>query len=69
MIMPMNEPLKERRRISYVSLVESAMRSANQLFASKDAAARSAASRVLSDLQKLRTEMPARRRDDDGKIK
>jgi hypothetical protein len=45
------------------------MRSANQLFASKDAAARSAASRVLSDLQKLRTEMPARRRDDDGKIK
>jgi hypothetical protein len=60
----MNEKTKERRRVSHVSLVDTAMRSANQLFASKDANTRSAASRVLSDLQKLRAEMPNRRQDD-----
>jgi hypothetical protein len=69
MILYMSEPIKERRRVSYSTLLESAMRSANQLFSSKDAVARSAASRVLSDLQKLRAEMPSRRQDDDGKTK
>jgi hypothetical protein len=65
----MDEMIKDRRRVSYSNLVESAMRSANQLFSSKDTVARSAASRVLSDLQKLRAEMPSRRKDDDGKVK
>lgn len=65
----MNELTKDRRRVSYSNLLESAMRSANQLFSSKDSVARSAASRVLSDLQKLRAEMPSRRKDDDSKVK
>jgi hypothetical protein len=60
----MNEQTKERRRVSQSSLVDTAMRSASQLFASKDVSTRSAASRVLSDLQKLRAEMPSRRQDD-----
>jgi len=62
----MDEPTKERRRVSYSTLLESAMRSANQLFSSKDTGARTAGSRVLSDLQKLRAELPNRRKDDDG---
>jgi hypothetical protein len=65
----MDELIKDRRRVSYSNLLESAMRSANQLFSSKDTVARSAAGRVLSDLQKLRAEMPSRRKDDDGKVK
>jgi hypothetical protein len=62
----MNEQIKERRRVSQSSLLDTAMRSANQLFSSKDTSTRTAASRVLSDLQKLRAEMPHRRQDDAG---
>lgn len=61
----MNEQVKERRRVSQTDLIDAAMRSANQLIASKDITARTAASRVLGDLQKLRAEMHHRRRDDD----
>ncbi|MGZ5819479.1 MAG: hypothetical protein ACXWJD_12135, partial [Burkholderiaceae bacterium] len=63
----MNEPIKERRRASYSTLIDAAMRSTSQLFVSKDIGTRSAASRVLSDLQKLRAEMPKRRQDDHVK--
>lgn len=61
----MDEQIKDRRRISQAGLIDAAMRSANQLFSSKDTMARAAASRVLGDLQKLRAEMHHRRRDDD----
>lgn len=63
----MKEQIIERRRISYSSLLDTAMRSANQLFVLKDPAARNSASRVLSDLQKLRGEMPQRRQSDAQK--
>jgi hypothetical protein len=61
----MDKEVKERRRISQTGLIDAAMRSANQLFSSKDSMARTAASRVLGDLQKLRAEMHRRRQDDD----
>ena len=63
----MKEQIIERRRISYSSLLDTAMRSASQLFVLKDPVARSSASRVLSDLQKLRGEMPRRRQSDGEK--
>ena len=62
----MSEEIKERRRVNQSDLLDTAMRSANQLFSSKDVATRSAASRVLGDLQKLRAEIPKRRLEDSG---
>ncbi len=62
---PVGEPpTKDRRRISYTITLDSAIRSASQVFISKDPAARAAANRVLAELQKLRSEMPSRRQDD-----
>ncbi len=55
---------KERRRVCYSDLVDNAIRSTNQLFATRDANTRNSASRVLADLQKLRAEIPKRRQDD-----
>jgi len=57
----MEKPIKERRRTSYMSLLDSAIRSTSQLAASKDMATRSLANYVLGDLQQLRSELPKRR--------
>lgn len=59
-----NVNVKERRRVNQTDLIDTAIRSANQLFTSKDHATRSAASRVLGDLQKIRAVIPHRRLDD-----
>ncbi len=57
---------EERRHISYSATLDSAIRSASQLFSSKDAMTRSSANRVIADLQKMRGTMPARRQDDNN---
>lgn len=62
----MSSQEKERRRVCYSALVDNAIRSTNQLFATRDPNTRNSASRVLSDLQKLRAEIPQRRQDDEA---
>lgn len=64
----MSEQSIERRRLDHTALLDNAIRSANQLYSSKDSATRIAANRVIADLQKLRAEMPKRRQDDQGKV-
>jgi hypothetical protein len=57
----MEKPVKERRRLSQIGLLDSAIRTTSQLAASRDLTTRSLANRVLGDLQQLRSEIPVRR--------
>jgi hypothetical protein len=60
----MEKPVKERRRMSQMSLLDSAIRTLSQLASSRDSLTRSLASRVLADLQTLRLQIPIRRQHD-----
>lgn len=64
----MEEMTKERRRISYAGLLDSAIRSGSKLATTNDAGTRALANQLLADLFRLRREMPSRRRfDTDAK--
>jgi hypothetical protein len=56
---------KERRHLSHLALVDSAIRSSKQLAASGDILARSLGNRLFSDLTQLRRQMPHRRSNEN----
>lgn len=58
---PPRSQLTERRRISHGGLLDSAIRMVAQLTASDNLHTRTIANRAMSDLQKLRHDMPKRR--------
>jgi hypothetical protein len=60
----MEEPIKDRRRISYAGLLDSAIRSITKITSSSDPVAKALANQALSDLLKMRRERPARRQFD-----
>jgi|GEM_PF-3224932 len=55
---------QDRRRTSYVGLLDSAIRGINKLAAGRDPVSKSLAHQALSDLMQLRREMPSRREFD-----
>jgi hypothetical protein len=60
----MEEPFKERRKMSHLGLVESIIQTVGQLATSSDLTTRSLAARALGDLRKLRDDIPTRRTND-----
>jgi hypothetical protein len=60
----MQDPANDRRRTSYAGLLDSAIRSITKLAASSDPVTRTFANQALSDLVKLRRQMPSRRQFD-----
>lgn len=60
----MDQMIKDRRRVSYCGLIDSAIRSGSKLISTGDSTTRVLANQVLSDLLRLRREMPARRQYD-----
>lgn len=60
----MDQPIKERRRLSQSGLLETAIRSAARLVSAQDATTRALANQMLSALMQLRRTMPQRRQAD-----
>jgi hypothetical protein len=60
----MDEPIKDRRRMSHTGLIDSVIQLVGQMASSTDLNTRSLANRALADLRKLRTEIPSRRTND-----
>ena len=63
----MEDPVNDRRRTSYAGLLDSAIRSITKLATSNDPITRTFANQALSDLIKLRRQMPSRRQHDTNK--
>jgi hypothetical protein len=57
----MNKPIEERRRASLTGLLDSAIRTINQLAQSPDNNTRMLAGQAIGSLQRMRSMLPARR--------
>jgi hypothetical protein len=60
----MDQPIKERRRLSQSGLLETAIRSAARLVSAQDATTRALVNQMLSALMQLRRTLPQRRQAD-----
>jgi hypothetical protein len=61
----MNKPIEERRRASLTGLLDSAIRTINQLAQSPDNNTRMLAGQAIGSLQRMRSMLPARQQKNE----